>query len=309
MTEFRAEPVSQNTHVLAEGPVWVRETSSLIWIDIERGTVYEGRIEGGAITVTRQLDFDGRVGAAVPGDDGSILVAAHDRLVMVTPDGERIDGPTLVASGVDGRANDGACDPDGRFLVGTLALDDREGEEYLYRLEHDGSLTVIDADLTLSNGIAWSPDGRLLYSTDTIPGAIWVRDYDASTGEYGPRRKHLQIEDGYPDGICVDAAGFLWIAIWGAGEVRSFTPDGRAGDTVSVPAPHASSVAFVGDDLDRLLITTASRDLTAAERLQYPDAGRLFLADVGVSGVPTTRWSSSALAASHADSIRLGTTE
>ena len=67
-----------------------------------------------------------------------------------------------------------------------------------------------------------------MYSTDTIPGVVWVRDYDASTGEYGPRREHLQIDDGYPDGICVDADGHLWVAIWGAGEVRSFTPDGRA---------------------------------------------------------------------------------
>ena len=297
MTEFRAEPASHSTHVLAEGPVWVPETSSLIWIDVERGTVLEGRIADGAILVTRQLDFAGRVGAAVRGDDGSLLVAAHDRLVLVAPDGERLEGPRLVASDVNSRSNDGACDPDGRFLVGTLALDDREGDEFLYRLEHDGSLTVMDSDLTLSNGIAWSPDGTLLYSTDTVPGIVWVRDYDATTGEYGPRREHLHIEDGSPDGICVDAEGHLWVAIWGAGEVRSFTPEGRPGDTVGVPAPHVSSVAFVGDRLDRLLITTASRDLSADERLRHPHAGRLFLADVHARGIPTTPWSSAARSA------------
>ena len=288
---FTARPASRSRHVLAEGPVWMPETSEVLWIDVERGSVHIGRIVDGIVEQARQLDFDGRVGAAVPGDRGSLLVAAHDRLVIVGPDGARRDGPILVAPGVASRSNDGGCDPDGRFLVGTLALDDRTGQEFLYRLEHDGSLTVLDSDLTLSNGLAWSPDGRLLYSTDTVPGVIWVRDYDPESGATGPRRRHLHIEQGFPDGICVDSRGFLWVAIWGEGEVRSFTPAGEPSDTVRVPAPHVSSVAFVGDGLDRLLITTASRDLDEDGLLRHPDAGRLFLADVGVTGAPTTAWS------------------
>jgi sugar lactone lactonase YvrE len=294
MTVFEAAPASQRTHVLAEGPVWVSETSSVLWIDVERGTVHEGVLADDTVTMTRQLDFDGRVGAAVPGDDGSLLVAAHDRLVLVTADGERIDGPRLVEAGIASRSNDGACDPAGRFLVGTLALDDREGSEHLFRLEHDGTLIVLDDDLTLSNGLAWSPGGTMLYSTDTVPGIIWVRDYDVETGEFGPRRRHLKIESGYPDGICVDARGYLWVAVWGAGEVRSYTPAGVPAHTVRVDAPHVSSVAFVGDGLHRLLITTSSRDLDDVERRRYPDAGRLFLADVQTTGVPTAPWASSA---------------
>ncbi|GAA3860591.1 hypothetical protein GCM10022381_01280 [Leifsonia kafniensis] len=295
MTEFRATPASHTSHVLAEGPVWNPATSSVLWVDVEEGSVFEGRIADGTVELTRQLDFDGRVGAAVPADDGSLLVAAHDRLVVVSSDGDRFDGPALIATGVLSRANDGACDPAGRFVVGTLALDEREGEEFLYRLEDDGSLVALDSDLTLSNGIAWSPGGTVLYSTDTIPGIIWARDYDVETGAVGARRQHLHIQDGFPDGICVDARGYLWVAIWGAGEVRSFSPAGIPSDTVRVAAPHVSSVAFVGDGLDRLLITTAARDLSAAERLVYPDAGRLFLADVQTTGTPTTPWAASAL--------------
>jgi sugar lactone lactonase YvrE len=290
MTYFTAVPLRGERHILAEGPVWIAETSSVLWVDVERGRVFEGVLTEGAIEQTARLDFPGRVGAAVRGDDGSLLVATERRLVIVAPDGTRTDGPAVVADGIASRVNDGACDPLGRFVIGTLALDEREGTERLLRVGHDGSLTVIDSDLTLSNGLAWSPDGSLLYSTDSVPGVIWVRDYDAASGKFGTRREHLRFGDGSPDGICVDVRGHLWVAIWGAGEVRSFDPDGVAGDTVRVAAPHVSSVAFVGDDRELLLITTASRDLDASELPAYPNAGRLFLVDVGVAGAPTTRW-------------------
>lgn len=295
MTVFDAVRASSERHVLAEGPVWVADSSQLIWIDVEEGTVFVGGIKGARVEQSHRFDFDGRVGATVSGSDGSLLVAAHDHLVVISPDGSRIDGPLIVADGVDSRSNDGAVDPGGRFLIGTLALDGREGQESLYRWERDGSLTTIDSDLTLSNGLAWSPDGLLMYSTDTVPGIIWVRDYDAASGACGARRLFVRVEHGYPDGICVDARGHLWVAIWGAGEVRSFDPDGVAGNTVTVPVPHVSSVAFVGDDLGRLLITTASRDLSPARLDIYPGAGCLFLADVGIAGTPTTLWDCAAL--------------
>jgi sugar lactone lactonase YvrE len=297
VTLFEAVRASSHRHILAEGPVWVADKSRVIWIDVEEGRVFVGRLVNDVIEQTHRFDFDGRVGAAVPGDDDSILVAVHDRLIRLANDGTRSEGPEIVPAGIAGRSNDGATDPAGRFLIGTLALDDREGEEKLLRWELDGSLTVIDSDLTLSNGLAWSPDGTLMYSTDTIPGIIWVRDYDPGSREVGERREHLRISNGVPDGICVDARGYLWVAIWGRGEVRSFTPSGTPGDTVRVPVPHVSSVAFVGDALDRLLITTASRDLTAPELELYPGAGCLFVATVNVAGIPTAPWASSALLA------------
>lgn len=295
MTAFQAVRASASRHVLAEGPVWVAKNSRILWVDIERGSVFIGRLLAGVIEQTHQFDFDGTVGAAVAGDDDSILVATRNRLVVIRPDGSRYDGPLVVDPTVASRTNDGACDPMGRFLIGTAALDGHEGSERLLRLEFDGSLTVLDSDLTLSNGIAWSPDGTIMYSTDTVPGVIWVRDYDPITGAFGMRREHLRIYDGSPDGICVDSRGALWVAVWGSGEVRSFHPSGAPAHVVTVPVPHVSSVAFVGDDLDRLLISTASRDLTERELAQYPDAGRLFLADVGVAGIPTSTWASAAL--------------
>ena len=248
--------------------------------------MFEGRLADERVEESWKLDFDGLVGAAVPGIGGSILVATHNRLVVVTPSGDRLEGPKIVADGQASRANDGKCDPAGRFVVGTMALDDREGSDRLLRVEDDGSLSTLDSDLTLSNGLGWSPDGSTFYNTDSIQGVIWSRDYDVDTGATGVRREFLRFEDGLPDGLCVDSRGHLWVAIWGAGEVRSFAPDGAQVATVKVAAPHTSSVAFVGDSLDTLLITTASRDLGEAERRRYPDAGRLFLADVRATGTP-----------------------
>ncbi|WP_426592879.1 SMP-30/gluconolactonase/LRE family protein [Cellulomonas sp. McL0617] len=294
MTEHLAARASARRHVLAEGPVWVADRSRVLWIDVERGSVFVGHLVDRWVEPVHQLDFDGRIGAAVPGDDGSILVATHDRLVVVEPDGQRTDGPTITGAGSGSRSNDGACDPRGRFVVGTLPLDEGAGrqQERLYRWELDGSLTVIDSDLMLSNGIAWSPDGSVMYSTDTMRGVVWARQYDVETGRLGPRREHLHLVDGHPDGICVDARGHLWVAVWGGGEVRSFSPSGEPGDTVRVDAPHVSSVAFVGEHLETLLLTTASRDLSPADLDRYPGAGCLFVADVGVVGAPTTPWAS-----------------
>jgi sugar lactone lactonase YvrE len=273
---------STETFSLGEGPVWDGPRERLLWVDIDAGAVHEGRLDGDRVIVTATHHPDRTVGAVVCSANGELLVAGATTLI---PSGGRV-----IAKG-DSRLNDGACDPAGRFLVGSLSLDHTGHDETLVRLEHDGTLTVLDDDLTLSNGLAWSPDGTLLYSIDSIPGIVWVRPYDVATGAVGPRREWLRITDGVPDGMCADADGHLWIAIWGAGEVRRYTPDARpTGDVVEVAAPHTSSVAFVGPGLDRLLITTATAELDAARLAAYPMSGRLFLARVGVTGLPVAPW-------------------
>ncbi|MEU4219484.1 SMP-30/gluconolactonase/LRE family protein [Actinoplanes sp. NPDC026623] len=269
---------------LGEGPVWDGPRERLLWVDIPAGAVHEGRLDGDRVIVTAAHRLDRTVGAVVCSATGELLVAGAKTLL---PSGARVIPETARHR----RLNDGACDPAGRFLVGSMSLDRTRHGETLVRLEHDGTLTVLDDDLTLSNGLAWSPDGTLLYSIDSVPGIVWVRPYDVATGAAGPRREWLRIGDGVPDGMCADADGHLWIAIWGAGEVRRFTPDARpTGDVVEVAAPHTSSVAFVGPGLDRLLITTATAELGADRLAAYPMSGRLFLVRVGVTGLPVAPW-------------------
>jgi sugar lactone lactonase YvrE len=291
---YYATPASPARYVVAESPVWDAQNSRLLWVDVEVGNVFVGRLSDGMVETSAHYEIGDKIGAVVPGDDGTLLVAAQDRLVVIATDGSRRDGPSIL-SGTASRSNDGACDPAGRFLIGTYHFDERENQDTLQRLEYDGTLSLIDTDLSISNGLAWSIDGTLMYSTDSAKGIIWVRDYDVSTGEVGKRRPHVKIASGYPDGIALDSRGNLWIAIWGKAEVQSFSPAGEPGSIVRLPAPHVSSVTFVGENLDLLLITTAYRDLDTQGLEHYPDAGRLFLADVGVTGHPTTPWNSSAL--------------
>jgi sugar lactone lactonase YvrE len=230
------------------------------------------------------------VGAVAVAADGSLLVAAQERLVVLLPDGTRRDGPRIVPAGERRRLNDGGADPAGRFVVGTLSLDGPSEREVLVRVAADGRLTGLDDDLTQSNGLAWSADGGTMYSVDTLRRTVFVRDYDAATGTVGERRVHLRVEDGLPDGIALDAADHLWVAVWGAGEVRRYAPDGTLTERLAVPAPHTSSVAFAGDDLRTLVITTAFAELEAEQRRTHPDSGRLFTTRVTVPGLPVPLW-------------------
>ena len=129
-----------------------------------------------------------------------------------------------------------------------------------------------------------------MYSVDTTPGTVWSRPYDATTGSWGARSEFTTIADGSPDGLTVDAEGHLWIAVWGAGQVRRFTPAGEQVAVVVLDAPYASCPTFAGPDLDVLVVTTAIDDLTAEQRAAHPQSGALFVADVGVRGLPAVPW-------------------
>ena len=132
----------------------------------------------------------------------------------------------------------------------------------------------------------------MLYSIDTVPRLVYARDYDAATGTAGPRRVLIAFDEGVnPDGMCVDADGQLWIAIWGGGQVRRYTPDGELTRTIEVPAPHTTCVTFAGPDLATMVITTATKDLSDDDLARHPLSGRLFTVDAGVRGLPASWWS------------------
>ncbi|MBL7259486.1 SMP-30/gluconolactonase/LRE family protein [Paractinoplanes lichenicola] len=276
---FVARPAGDQAYALGEGPVWDAERQRLLWVDILGGTVHAGTVTPEHIAVTETWEFDDLACAVAVSETGDLLVATRDDVI-------RADSRTAVArlGRPESRLNDGAVDPQGRFVVGSMALDDTQGTQKLVRLDGN-AVTVLDDDLTLSNGLAWSPDGRTLYSIDSIPGVIYGRDYPD-----GVRRKLFGISDGLPDGLCVDAIGNLWIAVWGRGRLECRSPAGDLLAVVEVAAPQPTSCAFAGPDLDILVITTATQDLGPADLTRHPASGRLFTADVGVKGLRTPYW-------------------
>ena len=289
---FHAAPATDERYVLGEGPFWDASRGRLLWVDITAGEVYSGSFGNGRVIPELLLTLPGTVGAVVSSADGELLVAGPDRLYTVSPEGVVTPGIRILGAGTASRLNDGGCDPAGRFLVGSLALDARAGDEVLVRVEDDGSVSVLDDDLGLSNGLAFAPGGAVLYSVDTAAGLVWMRDYDSSSGDVGGRREFLRL-DAKPDGLCVDVDGNLWIAMWGSAEVRCYSAAGEQVGVVDVAAPNTTSVAFVGAGLDTLLITTASQQLSDDQLARFPHSGRLFIADVGIRGLPVPGWAGS----------------
>lgn len=280
--------------------MWDAARDRLLWVDIDQCLVLEGRLAldetaGDLISVQARHQFDDRVGAVTFDRTGDLLVAAGHRLMRVGQDGSRRDVAEVIPAAQAGRRrlNDGATDPRGRFLIGTRCYGPSTIEE-LVRLGHDGWIEVIDDDLTLSNGLAWSGDGTAMYSIDTLTRRIWRRAYHPSTGETGQREAFVTIDDGYPDGMCIDAEDHCWVAIYGAGEVRRFAPDGRQVGVIRLPVPQPTSVAFAGPRLEVLVITTATEDMDDDALRRAPLAGCLFTARVSVRGHPVPPWDPSA---------------
>jgi sugar lactone lactonase YvrE len=288
MHQYDARRATTETYELAEGPVWDAAQERLLWVDIPTGDIHVGTLHGDTVTPIDAHHVDTTVGAVAPAGEG-MLVAGHHDVWLVGPSGTS-SVATLIPDGQRRRLNDGKCDPTGRYLVGSLSLGEPAGGESLYCVDPDGNVAVVDDDLQMSNGLAWSPDGTEMYSVDTTPGIIWSRPYDPAAGSWGQRVEAFRVHGGSPDGICIDGNGDLWVAVWGCGEVRQYTPHGVQLSVVTVAAPHTSCVTFAGPDLDRLVITTARDGLTDEQLTSFPDSGALFVAHVDARGVPSVGW-------------------
>ncbi|HET8957946.1 MAG TPA: SMP-30/gluconolactonase/LRE family protein [Microcella sp.] len=281
-------------HELAESPRWDAATGTISWVDIPAGRLTVARpLPDAQLEILRTLDLDGPVGCAFRLGDARFLLAMGRRLGFVSALGDVTTSRDLLPE--DQRFNDGVIDPAGRLIVGSTSRDPAGPHEgnVLVRLEHDGEITTLDTGLGISNGLAFAPDGRTLYSVDSAAGDIYARDYDYESGSVGQRRLVVHIDDAgvEPDGLAVDNDGGIWVALWGGGAVRRFSPDGAHDRDVEIGVPHVTAIAFIGSHLEHALVTTAMRDLDEDARARFPDAGRVFVAtDLGVTGLTGYRW-------------------
>lgn len=186
-------------------------------------------------------------------------------------------------SGSGLRLNDGGCDPQGRFYCGSMAYDARPGAGVLWRLDPDRTVTAVLTGLTIPNGLVWSADGTAVFHVDTPRGTVDRYRFDPETGTLHERRVFAQVGGGAPDGMCPDAEGGLWVALWGGSAVHRYDSDGRLSEVVQVAARQVTSCAFGGPGLDQLLVTTSNLDLPAGED---PRAGAVFVLQPGVRGLP-----------------------
>jgi sugar lactone lactonase YvrE len=273
---------------LGERPVWDAAARCLIWVDIHAGRLHRYR-PGGIDAVVVEAGVS--LGAAAPRRRGGYVLAAGDGFRFADAAG-RLEGGPLRPPGMDEdlRFNDGACDPAGRFWAGTVALDRRPGAGMLYRLDAGRRVTATLDGVTESNGIGWSPDGRLMYHIDSGEARPRVRvfGYDVAAGRIGAGRDLITFapSDGTPDGLVVDAQGGLWIAMWNGGEVRRYSAAGGLLDTVQLPVSCPTCPGFGGPGLRDLYVTSAWEGMDAAARAAEPMAGHLFRITATASGQP-----------------------
>jgi sugar lactone lactonase YvrE len=271
---MQAEPITGPVAFHGEGPVWFPRSGALRWVDMLAGDVLQLSGDG---SVGRT--HVGEVAAALrPRRGGGAVIAVGRGFVLEDADGSLRTLPELW-SGADIRMNDGGCDPDGRFYCGTMAYDERPGAGSLYRLDPDGTVTVVLDGVTISNGLDWSPDGTRAYYVDTPTHEISVFDYDRGLRN---RRPFARVERS-PDGLTVDAEGGVWVALYDGRAVQRYDAAGRLDTQIDLPAGRVTACTFGGPDLDRLFITTSREGLAPGEE---PAAGSLYVADPGVRGLP-----------------------
>jgi sugar lactone lactonase YvrE len=275
---------------LGESPVWDPIAGCLYFVDILRGRVHRIHPEP---RTWETFQVDRPVGSVAPTDAGDLVLGVQSGFALLDLD----TGAVQTIAGVDHdvpdtRMNDGKCDPAGRFWAGTMALDERPRAGRLYRLDADGRVNTMLGDVTISNGLDWSDDARVMYFIDSPTQSIDAFDFDVTSGAIANRRTHVRVPDdqGTPDGMTLDAEGYLWVALWGGGAVHRYAPDGSRDAVVRVPTRYPTSCTFGGPDLRDLYITTAAIRLSEREREEQPSAGGVFVVRPGVGGRPPHRF-------------------
>jgi gluconolactonase len=278
------EVVADVRALLGEGPVWNDATQQLMWVDIlgRRIHAYDPAAE-----TSRAWQLSETVTALCPGADGGYIVATTTGVARL--DLERASLTPLAARPSGDRMNDAKADPRGRFVGGTLTEARLPGASGLYSFERADEPKVLASDVTVANGLGWSPDGALMYFADTPTLRIDVFDYDIESGGATNRRCFVDLAglDGRPDGLTVDADGHVWVAMVRAGLIHRFSPRGDCESTITVPAKFVTSCGFGGSDLADLYITTGCLGMPEPEFLNQPHAGALFRLRTSTHGQPT----------------------
>jgi sugar lactone lactonase YvrE len=275
-----AEPVA----VLGEAPLWDARHRRLHWVDCDQKLLFGLDPATGAVSRTELPHFPGSYAFR---RGGGLVMAYRNRIVLADADGG--EASAVETPGVDfavERFNDGACDRRGRFWIGTMDRKLKEPVGNLFRLDPDLTFTRIETGLTASNGIAFSPDDRTMYHTDTGAARIYAYDFDLDSGAVTSRRVFAEFTHGRPDGCTIDADGHLWVAAINGGEVVRLDPEGRRVGAIALPVSRPTSTTFGGADLRTLYITTMRFGLSPEEQAAQPQAGCLFAAEVEVPGLP-----------------------
>lgn len=268
---------------LGEGPVWSAAERAVWFVDIKGRRIHRFDERQGTL-VSWSTDED--VGFIVPASDGRFVCGLRSGLSHFDPGSGRFEPIVRVdAHQPRNRLNDACVDAAGRLWFGTMDNDESRPTGSLYRFDAPG-LQRCDDDYVITNGPAVSPDGRTLYHVDTLRSLIYAFDLDQD-GSLANRRvfAHVEVAGAHPDGPCVDAAGCLWLGLFGGWGLQRYSPRGELLETLRLPVANCTKACFGGEDLRTLYVTTAWKGLSAEQRTQQPLAGGLFQVRVDTPGL------------------------
>ena len=277
--------ISEVISDLGEGPIWSADTNSVTWTDITQNTFHTADIDTGK---TMSFGVPSMVGAIAHSKDGGYIAATQKGFARIGVDGKYSPLHSFLPD--DMRMNDGKVDPSGRFWAGSMALSFEKGRGSLYVLEKDNSYRSILDDITLSNGMGWSPDAQYFYYIDSVPGVLKRFDYDLYTGHISNPKDLITFDSssGIPDGMSMSSDGKIVIALWDGGRIEIYEPSGEKVSEITLGVSRPTSCTFAGPNRDILIVSTASQGI---DRADEPLAGKILaVTGTGLSGLPTQQY-------------------
>jgi len=277
--------ISEVTSDLGEGPIWSANTNSVTWTDITQNTFHTADIDTGK---TMSFGVPSMVGAIAHSKDGGYIAATQKGFARIGVDGKYSPLHSFLPD--DMRMNDGKVDPSGRFWAGSMALSFEKGRGSLYVLEKDNSYRSILDDITLSNGMGWSPDAQYFYYIDSVPGVLKRFDYDLHTGQISNPKDLITFDSssGIPDGMSMSSDGKIVVALWDGRRIEIYEPSGEKVSEITLGVSRPTSCTFAGPNRDILIVSTASQGI---DRADEPLAGKILaVTGTGLSGLPTQQY-------------------
>ena len=286
--------------ILVESPVWSVNDNLLYWVDIKAPAIH---CYDPISKIDKSWPVKQEIGSIALRKSGGFVSALRDGFAFIEPGSDHIEWiHNPEADKPLNRFNDGKCDRQGRFWAGSMydpigppeTYFDREPIGTLYRLDSDYTCHTMKTDIYVSNGIAWSTEGKTMYFTDSPRRTIWAMDYDTINGSIGESRTFATIENdstqGTFDGATVDIEDHYWCAEFGGGRLIRFAPDGSVNQIVDLPISRPTCCAFGGKEMKTLFVTSAKIMMSREQMIKDPHAGDLIALDVGVKGVPETKF-------------------
>jgi len=282
--------VVHSRNVIGESPIWCPTTEQLYLVDISGQQIHLLHPADGNY---RTFDLPDWVTSLSTRAKGGLVLTMRKTFAFYDPDTGKLEvlaDPEPERPG--NRFNDGKCDRQGRLWAGTMGAKDwLAATGALYRFDPDQRITLMQDQVKCSNGTGWSPDGRTMYYTESFRYGIFAYDFDPATGTIENRRPFVTLDpdaSGFPDGLTVDAEGFVWSAQPVYGRIVRYDPAGKMERIIALPVSRGTSCIFGGPDYQTLYITTATETLTEAQMAEEPLAGSLLSCEPGFRGIPET---------------------